>query len=201
MMGNGYHYFGIFHWQFGLSKPIAAHNTLQGSICSKRRAQSASSNQSCDIYSGARQLGARGARRRRALLRQRLNGPLYILDKKTKELTAYLDFNGRDDRPGSSTDCSTNRVRQRRQPVPVRSRLPAERQVLHGPHREPALAGLETARRDKLAGLTSAPATRDAPDRHAGTDPARIGAHRVDRHEHLERDLRRHGPRVDAACS
>ena len=29
-----------------------------------------------------------------------LNGPLYILDKSTKKLTTYLDFNGRDKRPG-----------------------------------------------------------------------------------------------------
>lgn len=29
-----------------------------------------------------------------------LNGPLYILDKKTKQFTTYLDFNGRDGRPG-----------------------------------------------------------------------------------------------------
>jgi hypothetical protein len=29
-----------------------------------------------------------------------LNGPLYILDKATKQLTVYLDFNGRDWRPG-----------------------------------------------------------------------------------------------------
>ena len=29
-----------------------------------------------------------------------LNGPLYILDKATKKLTTYLDFNGRDGRPG-----------------------------------------------------------------------------------------------------
>jgi hypothetical protein len=29
-----------------------------------------------------------------------LNGPLYIVDKKTKRFTTYLDFNGRDDRPG-----------------------------------------------------------------------------------------------------
>jgi Glucose / Sorbosone dehydrogenase len=28
------------------------------------------------------------------------NGPLYILDKQTKKLTTYLDFNGRDGRPG-----------------------------------------------------------------------------------------------------
>ena len=27
-----------------------------------------------------------------------LNGPLYILDKSTKKLTTYLDFNGRDKR-------------------------------------------------------------------------------------------------------
>src|SRR5688572_21748574 len=29
-----------------------------------------------------------------------MNGPLYILDKKTKNLTKYLDFDGRDDRAG-----------------------------------------------------------------------------------------------------
>jgi cytochrome c553 len=29
-----------------------------------------------------------------------LNGPLYIFDKKTKKLVTYLDFNGRDNRPG-----------------------------------------------------------------------------------------------------
>ena len=29
-----------------------------------------------------------------------LNGPVYILDKATKKLTTYLDFNGRDGRPG-----------------------------------------------------------------------------------------------------
>ncbi len=29
-----------------------------------------------------------------------MNGPIYILDKKTKALTTYLDFNGRDDRAG-----------------------------------------------------------------------------------------------------
>src|SRR5262245_17082010 len=29
-----------------------------------------------------------------------LNGPLYILDKKTKQFTTYLDFNGREGRPG-----------------------------------------------------------------------------------------------------
>jgi hypothetical protein len=29
-----------------------------------------------------------------------MNGPIYILDKKTKALTTYLDFNGRENRPG-----------------------------------------------------------------------------------------------------
>ncbi len=29
-----------------------------------------------------------------------LNGPLYILDKETRQFTTYLDFNGRDGRPG-----------------------------------------------------------------------------------------------------
>src|SRR5688572_5899073 len=29
-----------------------------------------------------------------------MNGPVYILDKKTRQFTKYLDFDGRDDRPG-----------------------------------------------------------------------------------------------------
>jgi hypothetical protein len=29
-----------------------------------------------------------------------MNGPIYILDKKTRQFTTYLDFDGRDDRPG-----------------------------------------------------------------------------------------------------
>src|SRR5215208_3532825 len=29
-----------------------------------------------------------------------MNGPLYILDKKTTQFAKYLDFDGRDDRPG-----------------------------------------------------------------------------------------------------
>jgi hypothetical protein len=29
-----------------------------------------------------------------------MNGPLYVLDKKTRQFTKYLDFDGRDDRPG-----------------------------------------------------------------------------------------------------
>ena len=29
-----------------------------------------------------------------------MNGPLYIVDKDTKKFTTYLDFNGRDARPG-----------------------------------------------------------------------------------------------------
>ncbi len=38
-----------------------------------------------------------GARR---LFINDMNGPLYIMDKATHKLTTYLDFNGRDDRPG-----------------------------------------------------------------------------------------------------
>lgn len=40
-----------------------------------------------------------GADRGRVFLTN-LNGPIYILDTKTKQLTTYLDFNGRDGRPG-----------------------------------------------------------------------------------------------------
>jgi hypothetical protein len=48
---------------------------------------------------GARQLPARRAGRP-AILRQRSQRPLYILDKQTKQFTKYLDFNCLEGRPG-----------------------------------------------------------------------------------------------------
>ena len=44
-----------------------------------------------------------------------------------------------------------------------------------------------------LGGYTTTPT-----DRHARHHDQRGRAHRVDRHEHVEHDVRRHGPRVDA---
>ena len=73
-----------------------------------------------------------GARR---LFVSDLNGPLYILDKETKKLTPYLDFNGRDGRPGVFHKLVyRRRLRQRPERILFRSGLRAQREVLHGPH-------------------------------------------------------------------
>src|SRR4051794_15065616 len=37
---------------------------------------------------------------RKRLFVNDLNGPLYILDKETRKFTVYLNFNGRDGKPG-----------------------------------------------------------------------------------------------------
>ena len=39
-----------------------------------------------------------------------MNGPIYILDKKTKALTTYLDFNGSGDRQGLFDSLFTTRA-------------------------------------------------------------------------------------------
>ena len=39
-----------------------------------------------------------------------LNGRLYILDKQTKQFTAYLDFNGAEDGPGCSSDSRSSSI-------------------------------------------------------------------------------------------
>ena len=82
-----------------------------------------------------------------------MNGPIYILDKKTRALATYLDFNGSGDRPGLFDRLlSRSGLQQRHQPVPVRSRLPAQRQVLHGAHGKPGSAGIAAARYHETSG-------------------------------------------------
>ena len=73
-----------------------------------------------------------------------MNGPIYIVDKKTRQFTKYLDFDGRDDRPGLFhrfyiTSGYGNGING----FVFDPGLPAEREVLHGAHRAPEHAGLE----------------------------------------------------------
>ena len=65
-----------------------------------------------------------------------LNGPLYILDKHTKTFTTYLDFNGAGGRPGLFQKFTFERnLAIGLTNVHVRSRLRAQRRVLHDPYR------------------------------------------------------------------
>ena len=76
-----------------------------------------------------------------------MNGPIYILDKKTKAITTYLEFQRERRAPGDfRSPLSRPGVQQRRQPVPVRSRLQAQRQVLHGAHGRIGFVWIATAR-------------------------------------------------------
>ncbi len=82
-----------------------------------------------------------------------MNGPLYILDKKTKKFTTYLDFDGREGQPGLfHRFFIDDRLRQRPERLLLRSRLPAQRQVLHRPHGGPAADGVEPAGHQELPG-------------------------------------------------
>ena len=67
-----------------------------------------------------------------------LNGPLYILDKKTKQLTTYLDFNGL---AGPARPVPAVHVRAQPRDRPhqrrLRPRLRAQRRLLHDPHGRP----------------------------------------------------------------
>ena len=64
-----------------------------------------------------------------------LNGPLYILDKQTKQFTTYLDFNGLAGRPGLFAEADLRaQLRHRPHQRRLRSRLRAQRRLLHDPH-------------------------------------------------------------------
>ena len=129
-----------------------------------------------------------------------LNGPLYILDKTTKALTTYLNFNGRD----NSRDCSAS--------WPGKSASPTARHAQFDPElfangrfytvhiEEPAVEALAVPTTRRCPAFNATGYTPTA-DRHAGTDHARRRADRVDRHESVEHDVRRHGPRTAAPAA
>ena len=131
-----------------------------------------------------------------------LNGPLYILDKQTKTFTKYLDFNGLAGHPGLfpkftfARNFATGLTN-----VILRSRLRAQRRVLHAAHggsvdarpcgaTQRRRAGLDLYRIHDDAG--SADADRRRADRSRGR------ARRVEGSQHREHHVRRHRPRAAA---
>ena len=131
-----------------------------------------------------------------------LNGPLYILDKKTKTLTTYLDFNGRDGRPGVFHKLSyevgyANGLMSFQFDPDYRAN--GKFYTVH--IEEPAVAGVQPSRQHELHGLERRRLHGDRADPHAGADPARSHPDRVDRHRPVQRDVRRHRARAAARCS
>ena len=93
-----------------------------------------------------------------------LNGPLYILDKQTKPFTIYLDFNGARRPAGPVPEVHVRaQLRDRPHQLPVRSRLRAQRHLLHDAHGGPDRCGSAGAEAGvgpglDLTGYTTTPA-------------------------------------------
>ncbi len=128
-----------------------------------------------------------------------MNGPLYILDKNTKQFIKYLDFDGRDDRPGmfhrffitSGYGNGLNGFH-----FDPDYRRTGKFYTVH--MEDPNLTASNLPDNKNQAGLNLERLLGDADDRHSGRHDQRGRAHRMDRHEHVEYVVRRHGPRADA---
>ena len=113
-----------------------------------------------------------------------MNGPIYILDKKTKALTTYLDFNGSGDRPGlfdrlyHDPGYSSGISQFQFDPDYRRNGK------FYTVHMEsPVLPGIAAARHDETPGLTFGPFGYEPTAAVATPGPItlRIGSDRVDR--------------------
>ena len=132
-----------------------------------------------------------------------LNGPLYILDKKTKQFTTYLDFNGLAGRPGLfqkltfERNFATGLINFIFDPDYARNgvfyTIHMEDPTTEAPA-EPkpgVVPGLD------LSGYRTTPASV-TPIAARRADHSRRRDDRVDRPQHRERDVRRHGARTAA---
>ncbi len=133
-----------------------------------------------------------------------MNGPIYILDKKTKALTTYLDFNGRDERPGLfdrllyEPGYSSGVSQLQFDPDYRRNGK------FYTVHMEsPTLPGSQRPDTTERAGPHVRPVRlrADRSHRDAGPDSVRIDPDRVDRYEHSKRDVRGHRTRGDARAA
>ena len=121
-----------------------------------------------------------------------LNGPLYILNRTTKNATIYLDFNGRGVMRGLFDRLARGgRAGQRPHQLRVRSRLRNQRPLLHHPpRRSGSFRRPRTGQRRR-----SRPAGHWLCADSAGSESAhrrsRRRADRVDRLQHFQFDVRR----------
>ena len=125
-----------------------------------------------------------------------LNGPLYILDKTTKAFTTYLDFNGRDAKPGlfdklhTSAGFANGLISFQFAPD---YRQSGKLYTIH--LEEPGAPGSLVPDATSVPGLTLTGYAPTDADQDAGPRRSACGGRRVDRHERRERDVRGHGAR------
>ena len=132
-----------------------------------------------------------------------LNGPLYILDKQSKQLTTYLDFNGLAGRPGLFQKLTFERNFATGLINFIFDPDYARNGVFYTIHMEdPTTEAPAEPKAGVVPGLdvsgyrtTPASVTPIEPER---ADHARSRDDRVDRPQHRERDVRRHGARTAA---
>ena len=132
-----------------------------------------------------------------------LNGPLYILDKQTKAVHDLSRFQ-RPRRPARPVPEAHLRAQLRDRPhqLRLRSRLRAQRRLLHDPHGGPDHRGARRAEGRRRARPRPVRLPDDAGERDADVarraDHSRSRDDRVDRPQHHELDVRRHGARAAA---
>ena len=105
-----------------------------------------------------------------------LNGPLYILDKATKKFSIYLDFNGSDGRTGIFRKLTFEAGSGTALNVLSRSRLHAQREVLHRAHRGSSAAGLQPSQQRRRSRPERLRAIRDDRGRSRRLDRCRTRA-------------------------
>ena len=156
-------------------------------------------SQNFSAYSRANMLREEPGPDRGRLFISDLDGPMYILDKTTKKLTTYLDFNGKGDRKGIfhrlvfETGWASGLFGFQFDPDYRRN---GRFYTVH--MEDPAVAAPALPDNGSVPGLKTAGVSGHGTDRNSWQDSARMRAHRVDRHEYGEYHVRRHRPRDPA---
>ena len=116
-----------------------------------------------------------GVRKNRVFVND-LNGPLYILDKETKQVSTYLNFNGLDGKPGIFHRLAIdNLLASGFISFRIRPRLRAQRQVLYDPSREPGAGRFQSYRTTRTSRVSR---RKDIPLRRQSAPSARRSGRR-----------------------